>query len=292
MNIEKFRLLLESRSVYFAPIRRFIDKYEGFIHEDLSEQLYRLMSPIVGGEERVMWTVEHAKLHFLDSCFVSCWTYWHTERKELWDEYVRRPGRGPGIVLKTNIEALRKTLSRNAPSRLIFGPVRYSDDAEGSGNRLHAPAFRGDPRELSAYKTLFFSKANYWTPDVLEHMSDYRFILTKQTRFAFEKELRIVLATEHRVNFDQWRALIESIGVEYGTCGALKEFYVENEAKMQEIRRRPPPDGVLVPFDFSIVDEIRFSPYEAPSFGDELATEMDRLGVRGIRIRPSELTMA
>jgi hypothetical protein len=288
MTVEKYRLLLESRSVYFCPIRRFIDEYEGFIHADLEEELFKLMSPIVGGEERVMWTVEHAKLHILDNCFVSCWTYWDRERKELWDEYVP----GPGIVLKTNTQALHETLSRNAAYPLICGPVRYSNDAEGFGNRLHAPAFRGDLRELSDYQMLFFSKANYWIPDVLEHMSDYRFVFTKKEQFAHEREFRIVLATEHRINFEQWRSMIRSIGVEYGTCGALEEFCVDNEAKMLEIRQRPPPDGVLVPFDFAIVDEIRFSPYASSSFGDELATEMSKCGVRGIRIRPSELAKA
>jgi hypothetical protein len=265
-----------------------MDEYEGFIHADLWEEFYRLMSPIVGREEHVMWTVEHAKLHFLDSCFVSCWTYWATEREELWDEYAP----GQGILLKTDIGALYESLSRGAPSPLICAQVRYSNDAEGSENRLHAPAFRGDPSEWTAYKMAFFSKANYWTPAVLEHISDYRFIFTKRTSFAYEKEFRIVLTAEHRVDFKQWRALIGAVGVEYGTCGALREFYVQDEAKKHEIRRRAPPDGVLVPFDFAIVDEIRFSPRASPSFGHELAAEMSRHGVRGIRVRQSELAKA
>jgi hypothetical protein len=87
-----------------------MDEYEGFIHADFWEEFYRLMSPIVGREEHVMWTVEHAKLHFLDRCFASCWTYWATEREELWDEYAP----GQGILLKTDVGALYESLSRGA----------------------------------------------------------------------------------------------------------------------------------------------------------------------------------
>jgi hypothetical protein len=286
MDLRKFRNLLSSKALFFCPIRRFIDEYEGFIHHDLQEELFKLMAPIVGGEERVMWTVEHAKLHILDSCFVSCWTYWDSEQRQLWDEYV---GDEPGVVLKTEVEKLHTTLSNAAPAQLICKPVRYSDYAEGEGSRLHTPAFRGELANLSPYAMLFFSKANYWIPDIVEQLEKYTFIFTKQPQFEYEREFRLVLATGHRVDFQGWRRHIEAVGVEYGTCGALSDFYINNHQEIAEIRRRPKPEGILVPFDFSILSEIHVGPSAPQSLVAEVRKEIDNHGLN-VPIRVSDLT--
>jgi hypothetical protein len=38
------------------------------------------------------------------------------------------------------------------------------------------PPFRGDLKNLSPSEMLFLSKANYWTPDLVQHLESYSFI--------------------------------------------------------------------------------------------------------------------
>ncbi|MFX0197539.1 MAG: DUF2971 domain-containing protein [Candidatus Hodarchaeota archaeon] len=286
MNTEKFIKLLESKALYFCPIRKFIDKYEGYIHEDLQEEISRLMGPIVGGEEKVLWTVENAVNHILDSCFISCWTLWTKEKLSLWTAYAGELG----VVFKTSIDRLHEWLSQEK-YRFIYKPVRYSNHAEGIEWRLHAPFFRRNPRrEMDAYDSAFLAKATYWIPDLVKHLENLRFIFNKREEFKMEKEYRIILTTGHKVNFQEWKRAIQTLGVEYGTCGALTNFYISTKAEIDEIKKKPWPEGILVPFDFSIVEQIRVSPNAPSSFLSFVKNELNSHGVIDIPVLKSDLS--
>src|SRR5262245_10607061 len=109
MDLAKFLSLLEDSGIYCAQIRTFIDRYEGFIHDNFYADLNVGMGPpFLGGEEVAVLTTRSAVAQIMDACFVSCWHLAEGEEPLMWKEYV---GKCHGVALRTDTEKLITAVS-------------------------------------------------------------------------------------------------------------------------------------------------------------------------------------
>jgi hypothetical protein len=234
MDFAKFIAVLEDRAIYCCPIRRFIDQYEGFIHDNFYDDLYTSMTPLVGGEDIAVFTARSAVATIMDSCFVSCWHLAGQEEPLMWANYV---GKGHGVAIKTDTARLARAISGSTYT-VRSGPVRYLPvEAERSS--------RDVPGGGEEHARWFFSDRFYQIPDLIDLLEEYRFVFRKETQYEFEREYRIVVVRDHGVNFAQWKGLIANVGFEYGTLGALDSLRLENEEEL--VRPRAIPQGIDFP---------------------------------------------
>lgn len=278
MDFPKFMSLLADAAIYCCQIRRFIDRYEGFIHDDFYRDVNTSMGPpFVGGEEIAVLTARNAVETILDSCFVSCWHLAEKEAPMMWAEYA---GTSHGVAIRTDTQALAKAFS-GSKNVVRAGCVTYEDIENETA-----------PREIPVgeqYAEWFFGNRFYQIPAIIDLLKDYRFVFRKRAQYGHEGEYRVVVVTNHGVNVDQWKSLVAGIGFEYGTLGALDSLRVESEQELARTRVTPLP-GLSIQVN---LEELLTAVYTAPSssawFGDLLRKVMNRYNLQEIPIVESHL---
>jgi hypothetical protein len=293
LSFPKFVSMLETGTLFFCPLRQFDDEYEGFIDDSFYETALLHMMPIVGGEERVRWTIDIATLHIMDACFVSCWHIAARESATMWKQY---GGDGDGVVLKTRADKLTLDFGQTEVVKAIAGAVCY-DSGVGEISKGVPQVVYGDKApdptvELSSWYRQAIVRGNnpYEPPKLIEYLSTYRFMFTKRPCFEAENEYRIAAISRHNVDFVHWKRLISTIGLEYGTCGALHNFYTDAESDVKAARCRAWPMGQVVPFDLSLsIDEVRVHPKAKPWLISLVQKVLARYGIAGVRVSESEL---
>ena len=280
MSFAKFMALLDTGALFFCPIRKFIDEYEGFIHEGFFDEFHKLMFPIYDSDEqKTLWTVEHVKIHILDCCYVSCWCISEDEHKSMWDGYV---GSCPGVAIKTKSDVLVNYIKKQYHGQVLSGPVRYADHEDDVPIRLQHPLMKkADP--------LFVMSQKDNPPEIIGHIRDYTFVFQKCKHFEYESEFRLVALEDHGIDFDSWENWARSdIGVEYGTLAVLNDFYVENEEQIRKIRNTKTLKGIETPFRVDeVAEKILISP-DSPSWFPALVRKMlIRFGMSGIGVENS-----
>jgi hypothetical protein len=278
LDLPKFMSLLEDAAIYCGQIRRFIDHYEGFIHDDFYRDLNTSMGPpFVGGEEIAVFTARNAVERILDSCFVSCWHLAENESPLMWAEYA---GTSHSVAIKTNTQALAEAFSYSK-NVVRTGCVTYEDLENETA-----------PREIPSgkqYVEWFFGKKFSQIPSLIELLEDYRFVFRKRTLYGHEREYRVVVVTNHGVDFDQWKSSVTGIGFEYGTLGALNAFRVESERELARTGVTA-PSGISVPVNLmELLTAVHTAPGSGAWFDDLLRKVMKRYGLQDIPIVESRL---
>jgi hypothetical protein len=161
MDLAKFLSLLEESAIYCAQIRTFIDRHEGFIHDNFYEDLNVGMHPFVGGEEVAVLTTRNAVATLMDACFVSCWHLAEGEEPLMWTEYV---GKCHGVALRSDTERLSKAVSGSAYD-VRSGSVTYMD-VESETVTREVPI---DSRE---YADWAFGGRSYQLPALIDLLKD------------------------------------------------------------------------------------------------------------------------
>lgn len=281
MSFAKFVALLDAESLFFCPIRKFTDEYEGFIHQTFFNEFHNLMYPVHDqGEQKTLWTVEHAWIHILDNCFVSCWCIAEDELKSMWDAYA---GTCPGVAIRTRCDVLVDYLKKQYAGQLLSEPVRYIDHEYTPVPLLHPLK---NEKDLFLY---FLQKDNL--PKILQHMRDFSFVFEKVRQFEFESEFRLVALGNHGIDFDRWESMAKSgIGVEYGTLAVLNSFYIESEDQIARIRSMKSSKGLDVHFRIDkVADKLLVSPGSPSWFSSLVGNMLRRFGISDLCVENSSL---
>lgn len=123
MDLAKFMLLLDKRSLWFARLDQFEDPLEGTFTDAELEHLRsldsanpRLPSLISGGY------IQGTK-QMRGTAYVNCWRAGQTESMAMWDLY----GKGGAVIaVKTTVASLKDAISAS-PLRTFLGEVTYVD---------------------------------------------------------------------------------------------------------------------------------------------------------------------
>jgi hypothetical protein len=130
LTLKKFVSLIELGAVWFAKLGIFEDVEEGMTPELTRQQLkrqHRKMEEWFPDEERksqVRRFVEDNEQYGRDLIVASCWFIGEHESKDMWTEYAKD---GEGIVIKSTVGALTRSLVQSLKNKWWIGKVAYVD---------------------------------------------------------------------------------------------------------------------------------------------------------------------
>lgn len=125
MDASKFRHLMDTGTLYFAPSSAFEDKLEGhYTSRDYEAWDRQLVDWGFDSRGREMASSAKAAIarHNQGAVVISCWTTACASNARLWDEYARSP---EAVVVETTVGRLRDALGGG----FLIVPVRYVDFA-------------------------------------------------------------------------------------------------------------------------------------------------------------------
>lgn len=156
MTIEKFKDLLQTRSMYFRRMDRFIDEYEGHLNAHTKEVLDKMFVNEFSNHEEMAQSLKVALKHIKEITFVNCWHIADKESEEMWKEYASPTS---GVVIKTTAKNLMASISETDLGVLHMKKVEYIDTIDQQVDLSHL----------------------------------LRILNTKQRKFNYENELRTIL---------------------------------------------------------------------------------------------------
>lgn len=150
LTFKKFVSLIELGALWFAKLGLFEDAEEGMTPEltrrkmkSQHEEIERWF-PDEERKSQVRRFTEDNERYGRDLIVASCWFIRERESKDMWAEYAKD---NEGIVIKSTVEALTRSLVQSLKNKWWIGKVRYVDLAtyEGmdvyEGNQAHLRAF-------------------------------------------------------------------------------------------------------------------------------------------------------
>jgi len=174
MDLAKFLLLLEKKSLWFSRMDQFEDPLEGTFTDAELDHLRSLDSASTMLPSLISERYVRGSLQMRATAYVNCWRSGQTESMAMWDLY----GKGGSVVaVRTTIGDLKGAISASA-LRIFLAEVTYVDWS-------HAP-FDNNPlvmcfRKDSSYEHEKEVRAVIWDVDVIgENMSDA--LLSARTR--------------------------------------------------------------------------------------------------------------
>ncbi len=257
MPIYKFEELLKTQCLRFSPIRDFNDRNDGQISDQLWNNYFKLILPILGGEERIIQTIENYMQKLLDSSFASCWTIRPQLNSYMWQNYTDNNG---GIAIKVNFAKLCKHME-SLSVKIIHRRVKYEKIQHSIKERLYTLHDLLTEKELA--QTAIATKHSLKSkPDLIHYLTNYNYLFIKREEFAKEQEYRFVISPQQTETLDNWIKKINQLGVEYGTCMALGKYYIPDQSGYLEIHNTPLPKPKSIDFPFNdLVEEIHLSPH-------------------------------
>jgi len=156
LTIEKFRDLLETQTLYFRRMDKFIDEYEGYLNDHTKKVLDNMFVGEFSNHEEMGNSLKTALKHIKELTFVNCWHIADKESKEMWDNYAEATA---GVVIKTTAKRLMASILKTDLGALHLRKVEYLDTIDN---------------EVDLSNLL-------------------RILNTKQKNFEFEQELRMIL---------------------------------------------------------------------------------------------------
>lgn len=135
LDLEKFRSILDSRSIYCPKASRFEDPWEGRLPKDEDEQYVQdlvsklqdlgILDDASAPEiERAVGVYRKSDLAFDRIRYVSCWHMNDFESAAMWDLYSRRDA---GIAIVTSGRALKELAWTHRDQGAMFAAVEYLD---------------------------------------------------------------------------------------------------------------------------------------------------------------------
>ena len=150
LTFKKFASFVQLSALWFAKLGLFEDTEEGMTPELTRQKMKSRHTEMEGwfpDEERksqVRRFVEDNEQYGRDMIVASCWFIREQESKDMWAEYAKD---GEGIVIKSTIGALTRSLVQSLKNKWWIGKVSYVDRTtyEGmdvyEGNQAHLRAF-------------------------------------------------------------------------------------------------------------------------------------------------------
>jgi hypothetical protein len=157
MDLAKFLLLLERRSLWFSRVDQFEDPLEGTLTDAEMEHLRALDA---------LESHRSISEYMRTTAYVSCWRAGQAESMAMWDLY----GKGGGIVaVKTTAGNLKEAISES-PRQIFLAEVKYIDwSLAPFDNNSLVMCFRKD----SSYEHEKEVRAVIWDLDIINrNMSD------------------------------------------------------------------------------------------------------------------------
>lgn len=162
MDLSKFLDLILHKKLVFPRYDKFEDPFEGYASNFM--ELVRKELQNNGFED--------GGLNFGGSCFsdfvdisnhyayVSCWHHNDHESAGMWKLYCSTP---ESLAIKTSVEALKKSLSKNKEYNLIFSKVTYDSKLEGYAIK--------DLSNVNVFNALLMKRESF------DHEKEYRILL-------------------------------------------------------------------------------------------------------------------
>ncbi|HBH47423.1 MAG TPA: hypothetical protein DDX98_02220 [Bacteroidales bacterium] len=257
MPLSVFEELIKTQQLRFSPIRDFNDPNDGHISDKLWYDYFNLIYPILGGEERIIWTIENYWRKLLDSSFVSCWTLQEKHTDYMWKKYAGIQG---GVAIKVNKEKFCEHID-NQEKKIIHRDVNYERIQHTIKERILSLRELLKVREISS-EICYQKENNRNIPKLIDYLNDHRFLFTKREEYSTEQEYRFVMTQTEHTDLELWVKKINQLGVEYGTCSALSNYYVAEKNDYLKVLNTPIPNAERISFPFNmLVEEIHLSPY-------------------------------
>lgn len=162
MDLPKFLVMLEQRSLYFAVLEEFDDKWEAVISRDLSRAI-QVVSGSASGTMIKNYQETFGKIG------INCWYSGPDESIAMWKLYTTSDY---GIAIKSTVGHLKQALE-SANETVLIGKVVYRDHAEAPSEGL-----------------------------ALEKVSPFTAVLQKRICYKHESEIRAItqVMVDHRNN--------------------------------------------------------------------------------------------
>lgn len=162
MDTSKFLDLILHKKLVFPRFDKFEDPYEGYASNFV--ELLRKALQNEGFEDGGLNFGGSAFSDFVNIsnhyAYVSCWHHNNHESAGMWRLYCSTP---ESLAIKTNVEALKKSLSKKKEYNLVFSKVTYDSKLEG-----HAIT---DLRNVNVFNALLMKRESF------EHEKEYRILL-------------------------------------------------------------------------------------------------------------------
>ena len=251
LDFSKFIALLESRSLYFSPVSRFEDCYEG-VYNCLNEvdfygidfndnsgnptlmpfdRLQYSNNPIaIENSTNIKATYTRLQNSCIQATGVNCWHLGDNESHAMWKVFLKS---NEGVAIQTTVKDLMEAIYPTEYSVKI-GKIKYID-------------YQNDKIDL-------FGKPNFWFTEPF---------FRKNLYFSHEKELRLVInKTKH-----------------FGKIGKSVDIFDFCDNVIVPL----PEDGVQLPVDVDrILKNLYISPYAPKWFNDIVQMVCKRWFVRRI----------
>ncbi len=173
MDIDKFLHLLQENSLYMAPMRQFIDTYEGTFTKSTIDMFYNHLN------SQGISTLKNQNKKHVDEIFVGCWHINDRESITMWDAYTSSRH---SVVIETTVKQLRNALNHGLSS--ITSPVNTVLEECGLPPNNH----------ISNRYSIKIGKVNYIDETyVMSSYNSYETIFSKRMCYKFENELRAVI---------------------------------------------------------------------------------------------------
>ncbi len=126
MDFTKLISILETKSLYFANISRFKDRYEGQVRPKsyrLTESLIR--SAGLEGDKAFLQFIKETTDEFRRGTYANCWTKNDGESAAMWRTYLTNPDEG--VAIKTTYKRIKDSLA-TVEKRVFAAIVTYGHE--------------------------------------------------------------------------------------------------------------------------------------------------------------------
>ncbi len=270
MSLDKFKELIQTKQLKFYPINLSELPPQGNSPQKVWQEYYELLAPILGREDKILWTIESFWRTLINSSFVSCWTTKNINNEHAWN----RNANPDGIALKLNFEKVSSYIS-SLQHNILQGHVMYSN------NPIYYPQLPNDinhpdvKRWANGIKKVHGSNSKE-IPEIIKLLSGYEFLFRKRINYANEQEYRFVIMQSGNIDFNYWVDRIKHLSIKLETTPSYNNFYPQGPAHFSEMSRgEETPKSISIPFPFeSVVEEIHFSPLASYRLAKEVYSIM------------------
>lgn len=273
MDIDKYRNLLSTKTLYFPRYDQFEDKFEGSMLDYTDPN--KLTNQVAAGIRRISGTPQDERdlvqtiLRAVDSVlyekflqnftFVSCWYRGVEESSLMWKTYTEK-GKQGGIMIKSDVSSLMDdlTLERNSPRAVdtIFQTL----DADLSDKYIIS---------------INFSEVSYLTLGTEIDFVGLDRYLSKQVPYADEREYRVVVQVGltppqrpnisllvHEANISEWdQKKMSDLTIEIRNK-MIQSYNIQSSVLMSLLSNFQPNPHMKLAVDItSLIKEVVINPY-------------------------------
>ena len=241
MDIEKYKDLLSTKTLYLPRYDQFEDELEGAIldYVDPNKLVYQCTEKLrrtdgTAQDERfIAWTyldtfdpLLYEKFFLQNFTFVSCWHQGVEESSLMWEKYTEKD-KQRGVMIKSDLPSLASSFEKNRYVPRSVGTIVQALSSANSSDRYE---IRITFREVKYYDIKY---DKLWENEIsLSGLDRY---LCKQKAYANEREIRVVLQIQllpvARPNFS---TLLATVNFPVGDKKTMSSLTIEKFEKMKQ----------------------------------------------------------